>query len=159
GITEPPKVMFRKVMGISDDLMWRYYELLTDKSLSEIEGMKSRDPMAMKMNLAFEIVKDFHSGEAAVMAFGDFDREVRKREVPTDIETVDLPAGVATENHIHLPKLLAAIGLTDSVSEANRKIKEGALYIYGARCRDLTVTADGAMLEIRLGNKWKRVRT
>lgn len=158
GITEPPKVMYRKIMGISDELMWRYWELLTDKSLAEIAAMKSENPMAMKMNLAYEIVKDFHSADAAVSAFGDFEREVRQGETPSDIQTVDLPPGVATEQIIHLPKLLAAIGLAPSVTEATRKIKEGALGIHGMAYKDLTITRDGAMLEIRLGKKWKRVR-
>ena len=65
GITEPPKVMFRKVMGISDTLMWRYWELLTDKSLAEIAAMKAEEPMQVKMCLARQIVSDFHSAEAA----------------------------------------------------------------------------------------------
>ena len=60
GITEPPKVMFRKIMGISDALMWRYWELLTDLSLGEIGAMKTREPMAVKMELARRIVADFH---------------------------------------------------------------------------------------------------
>src|SRR5499427_3080677 len=86
GITEPPKVMYRKVMGVSDELMWRYWELLTDKSLAEIAAMKAEDPMQVKMRLAREIASDFHSADAALQAEEDFNREVRQQEVPTDIE-------------------------------------------------------------------------
>ncbi len=78
GITEPPKVMFRKVMSISDDLMWRYWELLTDKSLNEIAEMKSQEPMQVKKELAARIVTDFHSAAAAAQADEDFAREVQQ---------------------------------------------------------------------------------
>src|ERR1700733_8991163 len=64
GITEPPKVIFRKVMGISDTLMWRYWELITDKSMAEIAAMRAEEPMQVKMRLASLIVEDFHSAEA-----------------------------------------------------------------------------------------------
>ena len=88
GITEPPKVIFRKVMGISDTLMWRYWELLTDKSMAEIAAMKAEDPMQVKMRLARQIVADFHSAAAADQAQEDFDREVREGAAPDDMETV-----------------------------------------------------------------------
>jgi tyrosyl-tRNA synthetase len=158
GITEPPKVMFRKVMGISDELMWRYWELLTDKSVSEVNAMKSQNPMAMKMDLAFQIVKDFHSSEDAVQAFGDFDKEVRQGEMPADVETVDMPEGVCAGQVIHVNKLLASIGVVASVSEADRKIKEGALEINGLKYTKLKMPRYGQIYVIRLGKKWRRVR-
>src|SRR3954463_11589315 len=89
GITEPPKVMFRKVMGISDDLMWKYWELLTDLSLPEIAALKQREPMGVKMELAGRIVADFHSQADATQALDDFNREVRQGAEPTDIEIVE----------------------------------------------------------------------
>src|SRR3984893_8986244 len=89
GITEPPKVMFRKVMGISDDLMWRYWELLTDLSLTEIAALKQREPMGVKMELAARIVADFHSQAYAAQALDDFNREVRQGAEPGDIETME----------------------------------------------------------------------
>src|SRR5271155_3319394 len=92
GITEPPKVIFRKVMGISDTLMWRYWELLTDKSLAEIAAMKAEDPMPVKMRLARQVVTDFHSAASADQAQSDFDREVRGGRQPDDIETVTFPS-------------------------------------------------------------------
>src|SRR5271165_1156697 len=74
GIAEPPKVMFRKVMQISDELMWRYYELLTDATLPDIASMRAEQrPMQHKLALAARIVADFHSPEAAAKAGADFD--------------------------------------------------------------------------------------
>src|SRR5579863_2746562 len=85
GITEPPKVMFRKVMGISDTLMWRYWEVLTDLSLPQIAALKQREPMGVKMELASRIVSDFHSAADARQAQEDFNREVRQGAEPADI--------------------------------------------------------------------------
>ncbi len=72
GITEAPKVMYRKIMGISDELMWRYWELLTDVSLAGIAELKQREPMGVKMELASRIVADFHSAAEAAQAADDF---------------------------------------------------------------------------------------
>ena len=156
GITEPPKVMFRKTMGISDELMWRYWELLTDISLSEIARMKHCEPMAVKMELAGRIVADFYSAAAARQAAEDFTREVRQGEEPSDIETVALPDAARSPNGVNLPKLLVTIGLADSRTDAERKIKSGALEINGARWTELSHPAV-ASLTLRLGKKWKKV--
>jgi tyrosyl-tRNA synthetase len=153
GITEPPKVIFRKVMGIGDTLMWRYWELLTDKSLAEIAAMKAEDPMPVKMRLARQIVTDFHSAAAADQAQADFDREVREGAAPSDMETVILDAGIGTS----LPKVLLAAGLADSRTDAERKIKAGAVEINGERHTSLTVGFPGGTV-IRVGKKWKRVQ-
>ena len=102
GITEAPKIMFRKVMQISDDLMWRYYELLTDLPMDEITAMRAavrsgeRDPMEAKMNLGERIVTDFHSVKEAKAAREAFDREVRQGLEPADTETVPLPESART---------------------------------------------------------------
>src|ERR1039458_4726348 len=98
GITEPPEVMFRKVMQVSDDLMWRYYELLTDRSLADIESMKtSMHPMDAKSALGKIIVTDFHSAADADAAAAVFNAVVRRKEVPTDIVSVPRPEGVSAE--------------------------------------------------------------
>jgi tyrosyl-tRNA synthetase len=152
GISEPSKVIFRKVMGISDVLMWRYWELLTDKSVAEIAAMKAEDPMPVKMRLARQIVTDFHSATAADQAQADFDREVREGAAPSDMETVILDAGIGTS----LPKVLLAAGLADSRTDAERKIKAGAVEINGERHTSLTVGFPGGTV-IRVGKKWKRV--
>jgi tyrosyl-tRNA synthetase len=153
GITEAPKVMFRKIMGISDELMWRYWELLTDASLAEIEAMKSREPMEMKMNLAGRIVADFHSQAEAKQAGEDFNREVRQGGEPGDIETVQF--GEAGE--IRVPQMLAAVGLAPTRSEAERLVKAGAVEIDGTRSIDLKWHAEGGTHTIRAGKKWKKI--
>jgi tyrosyl-tRNA synthetase len=155
GITEPPKVMFRKVMGISDVLMWRYYELLTDKSAAEITELRNRnEPMAAKQALARQIVSDFHSAEAAAEAQSAFDREVREHQEPEDIETVAIPNGAGS----NLPKILLAAGLADSRTDAERKIKAGAVEVNGERYTNLAITLPPGESVLRVGKKWKRVR-
>jgi tyrosyl-tRNA synthetase len=156
GITEPPKVMFRKVMSISDELMWRYWELLTDASIAEIAEMKSREPMQVKKDLAARIVTDFYSVDAAAQADEDFAREVQQGGVPSDIETVQLPEAARTPAGVQVSKLLVAIGLAPSRTEADRLLKSGAVEINGARWTELLHPV-GATMTIRAGKKWKRV--
>ena len=161
GITEPPKVMFRKVMGISDDLMWRYWELLTDKTLAEIAVLKQREPMEVKMELAARIVADFHSAADAAQAREDFNREVRQGGVPQDIEEIAIEerivAGARAENGVHVPKLLVLAGLATSRTEAERLLKAGAVEIDGERWTDLIRPAGKAGLTVRVGKKWKKI--
>jgi tyrosyl-tRNA synthetase len=158
GITEPPDVMFRKVMQVSDDLMWRYYELLTDKSLAEIARMKqSMHPMQAKIALGKLIVADFHSAAEAERAAGVFDAVVRRKEIPDDIQTAPLPEGIRTESGVRVDKLLAKVGLAPSVSEAARKIKAGAVEINGEKVRDLVLSDSGPELLIQVGKNWRRV--
>jgi tyrosyl-tRNA synthetase len=152
GITEPAKVIFRKVMGISDALMWRYWELLTDKSLAEIAAMKSEEPMSVKMRLARQIVGDFYSSEAAEQAQADFDREVRAGQQPADIEVVTFPAEAGSS----LPKILLGTGMVESRTDAERKIKAGAVEIDGVRFTEFSFTVTGPVT-VRVGKKWKRI--
>ncbi|MBI1898566.1 MAG: tyrosine--tRNA ligase [Acidobacteria bacterium] len=159
GIAEPPKVMFRKVLQISDELMYRYYELLTSDSLAEIAQMKARhargeqNPMESKFELARRIVGDFHGAAAAAQAREDFRREVQQHQVPADIETLPMP-----DVGRRADKLLAHIGLAESVSDAVRKLKAGAVEINGVRHSGLVLPATNGDLTIRVGKKWKRVR-
>lgn len=155
GITEPAKVMYRKVMSISDELMWRYWELLTDASLAEIAAMKRREPMGVKKELAARIVTDFHGAAAARQAAEDFEREVQQGGVPADIETVAAPEAARAPNGVHISKLLVAIGLAPSRTEADRLLKSGAVEINGAKWTGLVHPA--GLLTIRAGRKWKRV--
>jgi tyrosyl-tRNA synthetase len=152
GITEAPKVIFRKVMGISDTLMWRYWELLTDKSLAEIAAMKAEDPMPVKMRLARQIVSDFHSAAAAEQAQADFDREVREGRQPDDIETVKVPGDAGSS----LPKILVGVGLVESRTDAERKIKAGAVEIDGVKYGEFSLAVTKVMV-LRVGKKWKRI--
>jgi tyrosyl-tRNA synthetase len=172
GITEPAKVMFAKIMRVSDDLMYRYYELLTDLQAGDIAALKAevaagRKPaMEAKMELGRLIVRDFHSAAEADAAREAFDREVRQGLEPADTETVDLPEQAKSDKGIRVDKLLAAIGLAPSVSEAVRRIKAGAIEVDGQIVKDLVLAgADGAMLVraggtmvVRAGKAWKRVR-
>ncbi len=153
GITEPPKVMFRKVMGISDELMWRYYELLTDKSTSEIAALRNQNqPMAAKQALARQIVADFHSAEAAAEAQNAFDREVREGQQPEDIESVLAVPDWGSS----LPKIVLGTGLAESRTDAERKIKSGAVEIDGVRVTTLSYTVERPVV-MRVGRKWKRI--
>jgi tyrosyl-tRNA synthetase len=164
GITEPPKVMFRKIMKISDELMYRYYELLTDMQMSDIAGLRDdissgrKDAMEVKMALGRRIVSDIHSAAEANAAHELFNREVRQGLEPADMETVDLPAAASSDKGIRVDKLLALIGLTASVTDATRKIKAGAVGINGNIQRDLLLNNVAGELTIRVGRQWKRVR-
>jgi tyrosyl-tRNA synthetase len=140
-------------MGISDELMWRYWELLTDKSVTEIAAMKSREPMAVKMELAAHIVADFHSESDARQASDDFNREVRQGAEPADIETVDY--GVPGE--IRLPQMLHGTGLAGTRTEAERLLKSGAVEINGTRITGIVFHAEPGTHTVRVGKKWKRI--
>jgi tyrosyl-tRNA synthetase len=163
GISEPPQEIFKKLMSISDELMWRYYVLLTDRTDAEIQHLRTRvsrgdlHPMEAKMDLAREIVADFHSHPDAVRAAAEFNRVVRNKEVPVDIQSVPLPDGARNPNGIRVDKLMALVGLADSVTDATRKIKAGALEINGTRVRDLVIGNPPAELIIQVGKQWRRV--
>jgi tyrosyl-tRNA synthetase len=161
GILEKPLEMYGKLMSISDEMMWRYYELLTDVQLPEIENLKREaHPMQAKKDLARRIVTDFHSAEAATQAAEDWAKQFQKDEVPQDVEEVSIPlAEVSTsEGEIRLDRLLARSGLVPSVSEANRKIKEGAVRVNGERASlpKLAATSNSAAT-IQVGRKIKKV--
>src|SRR6204780_270170 len=132
GIHEPPLEMYGKIMSISDEMMWRYYELLTDVSMTEIEKMKREThPMQAKKELARRIVADFHSGEAAVKAGEDWAKQFQKNQTPADIERQEVEpeglTGIRPQDGrwpIRLDKLLARCGLADSGCGGARKRKQ-----------------------------------
>jgi len=174
GITEPPEVMYRKVMQISDELMWQYWELLTDKSVADIAEMKRRigagelHPMDAKMELGQTIVGEFHSAAEAKRAAEEFTRVVRRGEDPIDIRAVHLPNEAVMEKvypteHpgpsflVNADKLLAKIGLVESVSEAARKRKAGALALDGEKVVGLILSMRVGVHTVQLGKKWCRV--
>lgn len=140
GINEPPGEMFGKVMSISDDLMWRYYELLTDLTPAEIGAMKSsgENPRNLKVNLAKLIIKDFHSVAAATEAEDDFNRRFVKKEIPDEIEEKVLPQG-----SYKLADLLVGTGLAASKGEARRLIEQGGVKINGEK-----VTSSSAEIDL-----------
>jgi tyrosyl-tRNA synthetase len=158
GITEPAEVMYRKVMQVSDVLMWRYYDLLTDRSVAEIGRLRAEaKPMEAKMALARQVVADFHSGDDARRAEDEFTRVVRRHEAPADMSVQPLPEGVRTDKGIRLDKLLAKVGLADSVSDAARKIKSGAVEVNGRRVEDLVAPDGSGEWVIQAGKKWCKV--
>jgi len=133
GVDEPPSEMFGKVMSISDELMWRYYELLTDLSESEISNLKSQidqgeNPRNVKVNLAKLIIKDFHSQSAANEAEEEFDRRFVKKEVPDEVEEKSVAAG-----SYRLADLLVETALAASRGEAKRLIEQGGVRVNGEK--------------------------
>ena len=165
GITEAAEVMFRKIMQIGDSLMFRYYELLTDVSIVEIAAMQERiargelHPMEAKIELGKLIVADFHSPSDAAQAAERFNREVRQKEVPADIPEVALPEGVAGPAGLNVDKLVARVGLMESVTEAGRKRKAGAVEINGVRVTELAFSTAGlSEILLHVGKNWRRVK-
>ena len=129
GVTDPPEEMFGKLMSISDELMWRYYELLTDSSKEEIDALKgSDDPMFAKMSLARALVADFHSAGDATDAQSHFDQVVRGKEIPRNI-----PEKVLSRERVLLSRLLTDVHLATSRTDAQRLIQQGAVSIDGER--------------------------
>ena len=153
GITEPPEVMYNKLMSISDELMLKYYAALTDRDAGEIAQLH---PMQAKMDLARGLVATYHGSRNAQWAEEEFTRVVRLGEVPSDIETVPLPEGVRTAAGIRVDKLLARVGLADSVSDATRKIKAGAVEVNGRKV-GLILTEAPDELVVSAGRKWRRI--
>jgi tyrosyl-tRNA synthetase len=178
GIHEPPLEMYGKVMSISDAMMWRYYELLTDVRVDQIASMKAdaasgkAHPMELKKDLARTIVADFHSQEAAAKAGEDWATQFQKGGVPDEIEEVTVSlsavAGRAeggsgeipsvVERRIKLDKLLFQIGLADSVSDAVRKIKQKAVKLNGESKTDPVIFWNPKDdMTLKAGRKIKKV--
>jgi len=162
--------MFGKLMSISDQLMWRYYELLTDLTMPEIAALQRQvqagqlHPMEAKKTLAGRIVADFHSAAQAKEAAENWARQFQRDEVPENIEDVSLQAGEFGapdgngRSSIKLDKLLVRAGLAGSASDAQRKIKAGSVRIDGQQTRELFLhTALPAQLIIRVGRLMKRI--
>ncbi|MDQ1590000.1 MAG: tyrosyl-tRNA synthetase [Pyrinomonadaceae bacterium] len=134
GINEPPQEMFGKVMSISDELMWRYYELLTDVPAKQIAELRAateageRNPRDLKVELAKRIIADFHSPAAAEAAEEEFNRVFKRKEIPDEIEERAVAAGVWK-----LPRLLVETALAASMGEARRLIEQGGVRLDGER--------------------------
>jgi tyrosyl-tRNA synthetase len=138
GITEAPEQMFGKLMSISDDLMWRYLELLSFRPLSEINQWREnvrqgQNPRDHKVQLAMEIVTRFHGQTAAAAAHEDFIRRFRDHALPQNIPEIRL---YAAKDGLLIASLLKQAGLTSSTSEALRMIEQGAVRIDGERIED-----------------------
>lgn len=160
GITDAANDMFGKVMSISDDLMWDWYDLLSLKSNEEIAALKQecangRNPRDAKVLLAKEIVARFHSEEAADAAEVEFTNRFRGGEVPSDIPEVTLEA---QEGGLGLAAVLRGAGLAPSASEANRNIQQGGVRIEGEKVTDRAMKLEAGVYTIQVGKrKWARV--
>jgi tyrosyl-tRNA synthetase len=181
GITEAPADMFGKIMSIPDELMWSYYELVTDRTPQEIAELKNEvksgklHPMDAKMRLAEEVVRDFQGADAGRKAAENFQRVFRERQAPEEMEPITLTRSVdgfnvvrasanRTPEALHVPlsgptkwtKLLAAIKEVASVSDAERLIKQGGLEIDGATIQDPSCKVDLSQTgeyRVRVGKK------
>ncbi|MGD2119452.1 MAG: tyrosine--tRNA ligase [Chromatiales bacterium] len=138
GITDAPNDMFGKIMSVSDELMWRYFELLSFRSLGEIAAFKQRveqggNPRDVKFELAAELVSRFHSPSEADKAREDFINRFRKGAMPDEIDEVELQCAGAA---ISIANLLKDAGLVSSTSEGFRMIKQGAVKVDGEKVED-----------------------
>lgn len=138
GITDAPNEMFGKIMSISDDLMWRYYELLSFKPIETISGYKEAiaagsNPRDVKIDLAKELIERFHDTEAAEAAHQEFINRFQKGALPDDMPELDI---VTETGEIAIANLLKEAGLVASTSEAMRMIKQGAAKIEGEKITD-----------------------
>jgi len=160
GINEPPNEIFGKVMSISDDLMWRYYELLTDLAPSDIKTLRQstdsgeRNPRDVKVALAKSIIADFHSTEDAVRAEEEFVRRFRNKETPDDVEVRILPSNHPTG--WDLSHLLVTVGLAESKAEARRLIQQGGVQVDGEKqtvVNSLTLWQPGMSALLKVGKR------
>ena len=147
GITDTPNEMFGKIMSISDDLMWRYFELLSFRPLEELAELNAQveqgtNPRDIKIQLAREIIARFHSDEAAEAAYQDFVQRFQKNAIPDDMPEVSV---ALEEGMLAIGNLLKQANLVGSTSDAIRMIKQGAVKIDGEKVTDtrLQITEPG----------------
>jgi tyrosyl-tRNA synthetase len=184
GILEKPLEMYGKLMSISDEMMWRYWELLTDVSMADISKLQqdvasgTAHPMTVKKDLARRIVTDFHNAQEAKKAEEDWAKQFQKDETPESVEEITVklqevsglisdrsdPVHSGLGQPLKLDKIIARAGLTTSVSEAGRKIKEKAVRVDGELVAVPVIhrgaLADPAYREVmtvRVGRQTKRV--
>jgi len=173
GINEPPAEMYGRLMSISDELMWKYWVLLTDLKQSEVDALQADvsagklHPMEVKKRLARSITADFHGEAAALSADENWAKMFQQKGESEDLEEVTIAyadvARIDTKDpdllEVRLPKLLVRMGLVTSGTEANRKIVEGAVRVDG-RSQGPVLYVERRVLPIqlvvRLGKRAKR---
>ncbi|HXL80285.1 MAG TPA: tyrosine--tRNA ligase [Pyrinomonadaceae bacterium] len=165
GINEPPSEIFGKVMSISDELMWRYYELLTDLTTEQIAALKNgaekgeRNPRDIKAELAKSVISDFYSREDAERAEEEFERIFKRKETPTEVDDWWVPY-----SNYKISRLLAEVPfLASSVADARRLVSQGAVRLNGERVTDANLMVDltelGVSVLLQVGKKkFVRVR-
>ena len=141
GITDSPSDIFGKIMSVSDELMWRYFELVSAKSIDEIARFKQdisegKNPRDIKIDLALELVEQFYDKDAADNAHNDFIARFQKGALPADISSVTLKVG---DKGMPIANILKEAGLVSSTSDAYRMIKQGAVKVDEARIDDKTL--------------------
>ena len=170
GINEPPQEIYGKVMSISDELMWRYYELLTDVKVPEIEQMKAdaasgkQHPMQLKKALARRIVQDFHGEQASTAADENWAKQFQKDQVPENIENQTIairdvsaePDG-QTKPSLRVDKLILLAGLAESSTDAQRKRKQKAVKIDDRVIEEHAFSPDSREFVLKVGRKIKRI--
>ena len=154
GINEPPFEIFGKLMSVSDELMWRYIELLSFQSLSEINQQKQQvkegaNPRNIKVKFAQEIVARFHNAEAATSALADFEARFKQGGVPDDMPEITLaaPGGLA------IAQVLKQAGLTPSTTEATRRIEQGGVKIDGEKVSYKTLKVAPGEYVVQVGKR------
>ena len=141
GVTESPDIMTGKIMSISDDLMWRYMDLLSKKSLAELNEMKDsvkkgRNPRDVKLEFAEELVTQFHDAGQAKKAIKNFIERFQKKEIPSDLPLQT----IVCESGTTFAQVLKLAGLTSSTSESIRLVKQGAVRMNGEKVSDAGLT-------------------
>lgn len=156
GIHEPPNDMFGKLMSVSDELMWRYIELLSFESLATVAKWKQevatgRNPRDIKVMFAQEIITRFHDRQAAESALADFEARFKQGVMPDDMPEVSLTAGATG---LSIVQVLKQAGLTPSTSEATRMIEQGGVKLNGEKISDKSlVLQQGAPLVLQVGKR------
>ena len=156
GINEPPREIFGKLMSVSDELMWRYYELLSFRSNEAIALLKKevgegRNPRDIKVLLAQEIVERFHSRKDAEEALADFEARFRQGAIPGDIEQVAIDCG---QEGMPIGQVLKLAGLTPSTSEALRMIEQGGVRLDGEKLSDRAlILKPGRSVVLQVGKR------
>ncbi len=156
GIAEPAKEIFGKTMSVSDDLMWRYYDLLSFRSSAEIAALRrdvaeGRNPRDVKVLLAQELVARFHGAGAADEALADFEARFQRNAIPDDVPEVRVAVGA---DGLPLFQVLKQAGLTGTTSEAMRMIEQGAVRLNGERAEDKgRVLVAGETVVLQVGKR------
>lgn len=155
GFHDEPGVMFRKVMQVHDTVIWRYFELLSQKSNEEISALKhAGDPLVAKRTFARELIARFHDPAATVSAEAEFDRAYMESEVPTDVKEVDVPTDGPT---LWIAKALSAAGLVKSTGEGKRLVEQGGVEVDRVRVTDGQLQlGKGKRYLLRVGSKNRR---
>jgi tyrosyl-tRNA synthetase len=153
GITEEPKDIYAKTLSVSDELMWRYYELLSEKSLEEIATMKEEvkngtlHPKVAKENLALELVTRFYNEELATLAKAEFDNVFKSNQLPSDMNEIEVEEG------IWICKALVDAGIEPSTSQARRDIKQGAVRVDQEKISDEKLNLDSGEYILQVGKR------